>query len=210
METKIIKINDAIISVRTDAPKTKGCGIKALFKVVVVDWKGVVDEKGYHIECTEENKEVFARYNHELVYDILKEAGYMSGHRFDEAQVGDEVNCLAMGDGVINIINDTAYPIIARFINGSEITYTLDGFLSRDHKYPLLFFRKGEQRNLTERPRPETDWTKVPRGTRVRVWDDAHNKDLRQFYAYEPAMDNPFIVMGISGILSGFKNAELI
>lgn len=72
--------------------------------------------------------------------------------RFEDAQVGDEVNCELWGDGVINKIDNTSYPIDV-LINDRRISYTVEGKLFSEHLKPTLTYRKGEIRGLTERPK---------------------------------------------------------
>ena len=58
---------------------------------------------------------------------------------------------------------------------------------------------------------PEVDWSKVPRGTKVFVWDYNDKAPLlRKFFAYDPSFTAPFLAVNRdeSGV-SAWKYCEL-
>jgi hypothetical protein len=89
----------------------------------------------------------------------------MEMRRFENAKVGDEVYCRLNGNGVITerldgngVITErldglrTTYPIVVNFDKSSD-WYTLDGRCKIEDAEPILFYRKGDEKYLTERPK---------------------------------------------------------
>ena len=79
-------------------------------------------------------------------------------HRFRHAQEHDEVYCRNLGDGYIKEIlefQNCMYPVVVSFSNQTAQTeeiYTISGKQYAESAEPILFYRKGEDRYLTERP----------------------------------------------------------
>lgn len=106
--------------------------------------------------------------------------------RFENAQVGDLVYCRAYGNGKIAYIGNSNLFIQVKFErDGRHELYLLGGKMLETHVEPLLFYRKGEDRYLTERPEPDIDWSTVEPGT---VFLVTHCKSLpyqeREFLCY--------------------------
>ena len=85
--------------------------------------------------------------------------------RFEKAQVGDLVYCRRNGNGKIDKFIDDMENIFVSFEDSITSIYTISGkYMSKD-KEQILFYRKGGERYLTERPEPEIDWATVAPGT---------------------------------------------
>lgn len=107
--------------------------------------------------------------------------------RFENAQIGDLVYCRQNGCGKVHNINpDYSHPISVVFENNFW-SYKKTGHKSEEHAEPMLFFRKGEERYLTERPETEIDWANVKRGTGFLVWNDTNDiyKSNRKFHMFD-------------------------
>lgn len=146
--------------------------------------------------------------------------------RFHEAQEGDLVYCMVHGEGVIKeLIMDLNHDRISCYfpLTGKIYTrYQTDGRISKDVGDPVLFYRKGSEKYLTERPKPDTDWTKVSKGTKVRVWDSPENKQAQIFVMYLPDEEYKFLTyatasgksIGTSSVCEdiyvAWKNAEVL
>lgn len=138
--------------------------------------------------------------------------------RFHEAQEGDLVYCMVHGEGVIKelIMNLNHDRISCYFPLTGEIytRYQTDGRISKDVGDPVLFYRKGSEKYLTERPKPDTDWTKVSKGTKVRVWDSPENKQAQIFVMYLPDEEYKFLTYatasGKEKVYVAWKNAEVL
>lgn len=91
--------------------------------------------------------------------------------RFENAQIDDLVWCRKYGNGVIDTIEngESVYKIEVVFEGekGNPLfeAYTIGGYIDEDDAEPMLFYRKGEEKYLTERPEPEIDWENVKQGT---------------------------------------------
>ena len=76
-------------------------------------------------------------------------------NRFKNAQVGDEVYCRVYGDGIVNV-KGSEFIHVKFTDSGVTHSYGYDGkFYNPIFKYysePILFYRKGEDKYLTERP----------------------------------------------------------
>lgn len=109
--------------------------------------------------------------------------------RFENAQVGDLVYCRVYGDGEIVNKKETSWGeflIIVKFnLSGLE-SYFVCGRFGKGHTEPILFYRKGEDRYLTERPEPDVDWSTVAPGTVCLVSHNNINeaKEEREFLCY--------------------------
>lgn len=137
--------------------------------------------------------------------------------RFKNAQIGDEVysmihgNCFVIGKGL-----DLIY-IKSKEKEFSDMSYSLTGSYFFDIGEPILFYRKGEEKYLTERPEPQVDWSKVPEGTQVIPWDEKEplndEKYYEAFMAYLPHLEYPFWVYyennGRKDYSRGFKYCKL-
>ena len=116
---------------------------------------------------------------------------------FKNAKVGDKVwSCLYGWGKVINIDNYTdSYPIAFLPDNRENKyiinTYTFSGHGRVDNEYPELYWQEPEIKyEVTERPEPEIDWTKVPVDIKVLVCGDNRLDDktweVRYFANYLP------------------------
>ncbi len=138
--------------------------------------------------------------------------------RFHEAQEGDLVYCMGNGEGVIKErIMDLDHDRISCYfpLTGKIYTrYQTDGRISKDVGDPVLFYRKGTEKYLTKRPEPDTDWTKISKGTKVRVWDSPENKQVRIFAMYLPDEEYKFLTYatasGEDKVYVAWKNAEVL
>ena len=119
-------------------------------------------------------------------------------NRFENAQVGDLVYCRIKGNGVIKNIDyyEKYFPLICFFEKyDCNRRYTLDGRHGIYCEEPTLFYRKDEEKYLTERPKPEIDWSKVPEGTIVKVSDRIENlykQKEKLFMGYYPSLKHKF------------------
>ena len=121
--------------------------------------------------------------------------------RFENAQVGDLVYSMIHGDCFIIEIDSECICIRSEEDNFLDMTYNKNGCFFYDVGEPVLFYRKGPERYLTERPEPEIDWSKVPMGTKVFTYlkkedinDPYWNKDedIEMFMGYFPNLERPF------------------
>lgn len=141
----------------------------------------------------------------------------MEKPRFQDAQVGDAVYCRLHGIGIIIDIDKRSknYPIVVRHTGGDACTYTYDGSADTSYEEPVLFYRKGSEKYLTERPSPEfeVDWAKVPMGTKVFVSDGelANPQNAVSFFGYFPNLEKLFwIFIGMTEEhAEGFKHCKL-
>lgn len=93
--------------------------------------------------------------------------------RFENAQIGDLVYSDTFGDCSIVTKSETNIGVLP--VNSYEFhtenmrVFNLDGFYiglnCLINTKPSLFYRKGDERYLTERPEPEIDWLNVKPGT---------------------------------------------
>ena len=121
--------------------------------------------------------------------------------RFENAQVGDFVWCRKYGNGVIDIIGniESLYMIGVGFEGEKEKPivrsraifelYTIEGYLDIEDAEPMLFYRKGEERYLTERPEheidPEIDWANVKCGTMFYCGDTESPSRICAFHIFD-------------------------
>ena len=114
--------------------------------------------------------------------------------RFENAKKGDEVFCEVYGDGKIVSCRDLVFcKILVEFMSSARESYTLGGRMHKKAIKPTLFYRKGTERNLTERPAEEINWGEYI-GKSISVRDTEHEDwEKRKLYAYVPELDNPFI-----------------
>ena len=114
--------------------------------------------------------------------------------RFENAKIGDEVNCEVYGDGqIVSHTDGLDCPQLVSFTSGHTERYTLGGRMHKKAIKPTLFYRKGTERNLTERPAKEINWGEYI-GKSISVRDTEHEDwEKRKLYAYVPELDNPFI-----------------
>lgn len=87
--------------------------------------------------------------------------------RFEDAQEGDLVYCRVRGCGeIVKVVQGNEYPIRATFETWKiPEHYMVTGKFGVNHVEATLFYRKCEERYLTERPEPEIDWATVAPGT---------------------------------------------
>lgn len=144
-----------------------------------------------------------------------KETAKEERPRFHNAQVGDDVYCRLRGEGIIKSITySERYPLECLFCDNCT-PFDYNGRSQKDHFEPTLFYRKGEEKYLTERPEPEIDWSKVPMGTKVFVSDIINyfnSKDIlnypKKFMGYFHSLDYPFWVYDIKAA-DGYKYCKL-
>ncbi len=113
--------------------------------------------------------------------------------RFENAQIDDLVWCRKYGNGFIEAIKNGEYVYRIGVVFGGEKgnplfeSYTIGGYINEDDVEPMLFYRKGEERYLTERPETEIDWANVKRGTGFLVWNDTNDiyKSNRKFHMFD-------------------------
>ena len=114
--------------------------------------------------------------------------------RFENAKIGDEVNCEVYGDGkIVSHTDGLNYPQLVSFTSGHTESYTPDGRMHKKAIKPTLFYRKGTERNLTERPVEEINWKEYV-GKLILVRDaNWGSSTRRKLYAYAPELDKPFM-----------------
>ena len=109
---------------------------------------------------------------------------------FKNAKIGDEIYAELWGDGVIkDVITYWTYPVCVEFISGCTAQFTSSGYEHTGHVKPSLFYRKGEQRNLTERPESDIDWSKVEPGTKFEFSGGGGIRAFRFFAEGKPWFD---------------------
>ena len=92
--------------------------------------------------------------------------------RFENAKAGDLVYCRKYGPGkIVSVYHGHGQGIECAFANNIFAEYSFDGRYCERDLEPMLFYRKGEEKYLTERPEPEIDWENVKRGTMFFVGD---------------------------------------
>ena len=137
--------------------------------------------------------------------------------RFENAQVSDEVYCRLRGEGIIKSITySERYPLECLFYDHCT-SFDHDGRSQKDHFEPTLFYRKGPEKHLTERPEPKIDWSKVPMGTKVFVSDDesilkTNDAAIKEtFLFYLPDYEYPYWVLDgmYNDKAAGFKYCKL-
>lgn len=134
--------------------------------------------------------------------------------RFHNAQVGDEVYCRLKGNGIIKSTTySERYPLECFFEKyNSHREYTLDGRHDYYCEEPTLFYRKGSEKYLTERPEPEIDWSKAS-GAKVKVCDVIRDKEPEEmiFAFYAPELKYHFWVYDVDrdDIVYGYKYCSL-
>ena len=111
--------------------------------------------------------------------------------RFENAQIDDLVWCRKYGNGFIEAIKNGEYVYRIGVVFGGEKgnqlfeSYTIGGYFDEDDVEPMLFYRKGEEHYLTERPEPEIDWPKVKRGTMFYVGDTENPSKVFGFHVFD-------------------------
>ena len=133
--------------------------------------------------------------------------------RFENAQVGDKVICLLVGEGFIpDIVSRVTYPIAVEFENGDTDMYTLDGHMRMGHKNPSLFYLGPNGEMLTERPEPKPltiHPDKVPVDTKVLVWICESSKSRRYFAGTNSAYSEGATSWSSYGVVSTWTSMEL-
>lgn len=110
--------------------------------------------------------------------------------RFENAKIDDLVWCRKHGNGAIYAIGKSkcVYKIDVEFESkeGCQIiaSYTIGGYYEQDDAEPMLFYRKGEERYLTERPEQEINWDKEEIGTDFNVSTDGFNWTINEFCGF--------------------------
>lgn len=116
--------------------------------------------------------------------------------RFENAKIGDEVFCEVYGYGKLvslTVPSGSTYPVVAKFSSEYRESYMLDGRIRKEATKPTLFYRKGTERNLTERPGEEINWKEYV-GKPILVRDTYRGSSTkRKLYSYAPELDEPFI-----------------
>ena len=133
--------------------------------------------------------------------------------RFENAQIGDKVYCRLHGDGIIYDFSDINHNILNIHFPMLEIykEYYAHGVLQLHHFEPTLFYRKGSEKYLTERPEPEIDWEKIPIGTKVYCTDRINEKaeEIDYFVFYNPKHNFPFWILVEEDKAAGYKYCKL-
>lgn len=163
----------------------------------------------------QENKEVYGTG----VYLMREE--YLSNWikqdpkpRFHNAQVGDEVYCRLNGNGIIKSTTYSERYLLECFFEkyNSHREYNLDGRHDYYCEEAMLFYRKGEEKYLTERPEPEVDWSKAV-GAKVKVCDLIQDKAPEEMILafYQPELKYSFWVYDVDrdDIVYGYKYCSL-
>lgn len=120
--------------------------------------------------------------------------------RFENAHVGDEVYCRLYGNGIIKSIDYSECELRITCLfekhHNRYAGYDVDGKHNCYCEEPMLFYRKGSEKYLTERPEPEIDWSKVPMGTKVVTADQPiinnNNYYIEFFMGYFHELDDQF------------------
>ena len=106
--------------------------------------------------------------------------------RFENAKAGDLVYCRKYGPGkIVSVYTGHIGGIECAFANNIFAEYSFDGRYCERDLEPMLFYRKGEEKYLTERPEPEIDWENVKRGTRFFVGYDIEDVVERKFHVFD-------------------------
>ena len=133
--------------------------------------------------------------------------------RFENAQVNDEIYCRLKGNGIIKSTTySERYPLECFFEKyNSHGEYNLDGRHAYYCEEAILFYRKGEEKYLTERPEPDVDWSKVPIGTKVYCTDRINEKaeEVDYFVFYNPKHNFPFWILVETDKAAGYKYCKL-
>lgn len=114
--------------------------------------------------------------------------------RFQDAQVGDEVYSMIHGDCIIVGRGEDLVYTSSKDHDFIDTAYNINGNYFHDIGEPILFYRKGSEKYLTERPEPkyEVDWAKVEEGTEIEVYCPVNNEWRKKiFYAYAPSKKYP-------------------
>ncbi len=135
--------------------------------------------------------------------------------RFHNAQVGDEVYCRLNGNGIVVAPNHTpSYAsVFVSFGSGfRNIYYHIDDRLTDEAAESTLFYRKGKEKYLTERPESEVDWAKAA-GAKVKVCDLIQDKEPEEMILafYKPELKYSFWVYDVDrdDIVYGYKYCSL-
>jgi hypothetical protein len=130
---------------------------------------------------------------------------------FECAEIGDRVWSFLNGWGeVVNILEDSAYPIVVDFRGGKMRMFTLDGKNLESDKYPELYW--GEVKFTPPKPKVSD----LPVDTEVIVWDDIKpDKKRKRYFSHFDAKGRICCFLGgkTSKICSGavaWDNWELV
>ena len=106
--------------------------------------------------------------------------------RFENAKAGDLVYCRKYGPGkIVSVYTGHSGGIECAFANNIFAEYTFDGMYCERDLEPMLFYRKGEDKYLTERPEPEIDWANVKRGTMFYAGDTENPSRICAFHIFD-------------------------
>ena len=107
--------------------------------------------------------------------------------RFENAKAGDLVYCRKYGSGkIVSVYHGHGQGIECAFANNIFAEYSFDGRYCERDLEPILFYRKGEEKYLTERPEPEIDWENVKQGTMFFAEDcECPNMPERPFHIFD-------------------------
>lgn len=130
--------------------------------------------------------------------------------RFENAQVGDEVYSMIHGDCfVIGKGLDLIY-IKSKEKEFSDMSYSLTGSYFFDIGEPIIFYRKGSEKYLTERPETaEVDWGNVEEGVKIKSRDYGYDWEPGYFYKYDKKLALPFLVMNYAGFIDNCRFCKL-
>ena len=107
--------------------------------------------------------------------------------RFENAKAGDLVYCRKYGPGkIVSVYTGHSQGIECAFANNIFAEYTFDGRYCERDLEPMLFYCKGEEKYLTERPELEIDWENVKQGTMFFVGAcECPNMPERPFHIFD-------------------------
>ena len=107
--------------------------------------------------------------------------------RFENAKAGDLVYCRKYGPGkIVSVYTGHIGGIECAFANNIFAEYSFDGRYCERDLEPMLFYRKGEEKYLTERPEPEIDWENVKQGAMFFVGVcECQNMPERPFHIFD-------------------------
>jgi hypothetical protein len=100
----------------------------------------------------------------------------------EEIKVGDKVWHILYGWKTVSRIDSGEYPIII-----NEYSYNESGVEYSSDINPSIFWDEVHI-NPPPKPEPEIDWSKVPEGTLVRVWDEEEDSHMiAEYHNYNTA-----------------------
>ena len=120
--------------------------------------------------------------------------------RFENAKIDDEVFCEVYGYGkIVSFIDGSTFPVVVEFSSEYQESYVLDGRIRKEATKPTLFYRKGTERNLTERPVEEINWKEYV-GKQILVKGEYRSEwTENKLYGYDPELNRPFICFNKDG-----------